>query len=165
MAVTTQESTEYTALVTTPSTLYPDQYHGVMRVARFTHEQSGAGDAGSSVAICKLPPGRVRVMLSSSWAYVNWTTASALLDLGWDAYTALSDGSTVAASTNGLCNDIDVDAVGIRQFSTGASTAAIADGYSYLFESKTGVTIRATSPTAIVSGDDLRGHLAYVKEG
>jgi hypothetical protein len=135
---------------------------GQVRFAHFTHDQSGAGDATSSVALVKLPAGRVRLLLPLSWAYVNWTTASAFLDLGWDAYIGL-DGVEVAADPNGLVDGMDVDTVGIRQLSTGAVAAVVAAGYTKLFTSKGGVVIRATSEdTAIASGDDLVGSLAYV---
>ena len=83
MAVTTQNSTEYGNTVATPVVNNPtSDMHGRLRVAFFTHDQSGAGDATSSVAICKLPAGRVRLLLGSSFIYANWTTASATLDLG-----------------------------------------------------------------------------------
>lgn len=163
MAVTTQEATEYTSLVTTPATLYPDQYHGMVRSTKFTHTQSGAGDATSSAAIAKLPAGRVTLLLDTSYAYVNWTTASATLDLGWDAYVALSDGAAVAADPDGLVDGMDVDTVGRRVFSTSAVAALLLNGYEKTFESRTGVTIRATSQdAAIATGDDLCGRLYYI---
>ena len=97
MAVTTQKSTEYTNATSTPVTQNPvHDYHGRVRIAYFTHDQDGAGDATSSVALCALPAGKVRVLLASSSAYVNWTTGSATLDLGWDAYTN-TDGTAVSA--------------------------------------------------------------------
>lgn len=166
MAVTTQEATEYTYLTSaTPTTMYPDQYHGRVRSVKFNHTQSGAGDATSSAAIAKLPAGRVRLLLAPSYAYVNWTTASATLDLGWDAYINASDGATVTADPDGLVNGMDVDAVGLRNFSTGAVAALLLDGYEKVFESRTGVVIRATSQdTAIADGDDLCGRLFYIKE-
>ena len=160
MAVTTQESTEYTnAYSTSPVVANPtSSVHGKVRIAYFTHDQSGAGDATSSVALCKLPAGRVRVLLSSSNAYVNWTTASATLDLGWDAYEDI-DGTAVAADPDGLLDGLDVDAVGYQNF--GADQTAT--GGTYLFESKDGVVIRATSQdVAIADGDDLVGYLMYV---
>ncbi|RJO66973.1 MAG: hypothetical protein C4523_10805 [Myxococcales bacterium] len=165
MAVTTQYSTEYDqAYVDVPPTLLnTTELHGRVRVAYITHAQSGAGDATSSVALCKLPPGRVRLLLGSSFFYVNWTTASATLDLGWDAYTAM-DGTTTAADPNGLADGIDVDTVGLRSGEDLVTLAAIqATGGTKLFESKDGVVIRATSQdTAIADGDDLVGYLLYV---
>jgi len=158
MAVTTQSSTEYTNATATPVTLNEaNVYHGRVRIAYFTHDQDGVGDAGSSVALCALPAGKVKVLLSSSNAYVNWTTSSATLDLGWDAYTNIS-GTAVAADPDGLLDGLDVDAVGYQNF--GADQ--VATGGTYTFETQGGVVIRATSPTAMVDGDDLVGYLLYV---
>jgi hypothetical protein len=164
MGVTTQESVQYAnAFTDQPREMNPvSQWGGKVQFAFFSHDQSGAGDATSSVALAKLPPGRVRLVLGLSQAYVNWTTGSATLDLGWDAYTDLA-GAAVAADPDGLCDGIDVDTVGLRTFSTGAVAANIATGYTKEFLSKEGVVIRATSQDqAIASGDDLVGWLAYV---
>lgn len=159
MAVTTQKSTEHTNATATPVTLNPTtDYAGRVRIMYFTHNQSGAGDATSSVALGTLPAGKVKVLLSSSNAYVNWTTNSATLDLGWDAYTD-GDGNSVAADADGLVNGLNVDTAG--QFSFGAGQAAT--GGTYTFNSKSGVTIRATSQdTAIANDDDLVGYILYV---
>lgn len=164
MAVTNEESTEYTnVFLTDPKVMNPvSSWGGKVQLAFFSHDQSEAGDATSDVALVKLPAGRVRVLLGLSQAYVNWTTGSATLDLGWDEYTGL-DGVTVDADPNGLCDGIDVDTVGLRTFSTGAVAAVVATGYTKVFTSKDGVVIRATSQdTAIASGDDLVGWIAYV---
>ena len=158
MAVTTQKSTEYTNATANPVVQNAvHDYHGRVRIAYFTHDQDGAGDATSSVALCSLPAGKVRVLLSSSNAYVNWTTGSATLDLGWDAYTN-TDGDAVAADADGLVNGLDVDTAGYQNFGSGTT----ATGGTYLFESQGGVVIRATSPGAIASGDDLVGYIMYV---
>ncbi len=161
MAVTTQESTEYTAQwsTTPPSHQAPYIQHGRLRVAQFTHNQSGAGDAASSVATVKLPPGKVRLLGALSTVYVNWTTASQTMDVGWDAYTDL-DGATVAADTDGLDDGIDVDTVGVQTLCTVAAT--LATGRSKVFESRDGVTIRFTAVAALVDDDDLVGQLVYV---
>ena len=135
--------------------------HGRVRILFFTHDQDGTGDTGSSVALGKLPPGRVRLLASLSRAYVNWTTSSATLDLGWDAYTAM-DGSTTAADPDGLINGLSVDTVGFQTLE-GAIAANLLTGGTYVFESKGGVVIRATATdNAQVDGDDLVGYLAYV---
>ena len=161
MAVTTQKSTEYTNATASPVTLNEaNVYHGRVRIAYFTHDQDGVGDAGSSVALCALPAGKVKVLLSSSNAYVNWTTSSATLDLGWDAYTNIS-GTAVAADPDGLVDGLDVDTVGYQTLE-GALAGIKATGGTYTFESQSGVVIRATSPTAMVDGDDLVGYLLYV---
>jgi hypothetical protein len=163
MGVTTQYSTEYTQVyVTVPSSnLTTAEKHGVLRVAFFTHTQSGAGDATSSVALVKLPPGRVRLLGSLSRAYVNWTTGSATLDLGWDAYTNLS-GTAVVADPNGLIDGLDVDTVGFRTFE-GALAGELLTGGTHVFESKDGVVIRATCQDQILADlDDLVGYFVYV---
>ena len=163
MTATTQYSDPYdNAYVDVPqTTLATTEMHGRVRCAYVSHTQSGAGDATSSVALFKLPPGRVRFLGALSRAYVNWTTASATLDLGWDAYTDMA-GATVAANPDGLVDGLDVDTVGFRTFE-GAIAANLLTGGTYLFESKDGVTIRATSQdTAIANGDDLVGCFFYV---
>ena len=162
MAVTTQKSVEYTNITASPiPSNNTTEEHGVVRVAFFTHDQDGTGDTGSSVALAKLPPGRVRLLSSMSKAYVNWTTSSATLDLGWDAYTNQA-GATVAADPDGLVNGLDVDSVGFQTFE-GAIAANLLTGGTFIFESKDGVVIRATATdNAQVSGDDLVGYLAYV---
>jgi hypothetical protein len=164
MTITTQESVEYeNAFTDTPRNMNPvSSWGGKVQLAFFTHDQSGAGEATSSVALVKLPAGRVRVLLGLSQAYVNWTTGSATLDLGWDAYTGL-DGVAVVADPDGLVDGMDVDTVGLRTFTTSAVAAVVATGYTKVFTSKTGVVLRATSQdVAIVSGDDLVGWIAYV---
>lgn len=163
MAVTTQYSTEYNqSYVTVPAAnVTTAEKHGRVRIAFFTCLQSGAGDATSSVVLAKLPAGRVRLLGSLSRAYVNWTTGSATLDLGWDAFTAM-DGTTTAADPDGLINGLDVDTVGFRTFE-GAIAGELLTGGTHIFESKDGVVIRATSQdTAIADGDDLVGYLMYV---
>ena len=161
MAVTTQKSTEYTNRTATPVTNNKTtEEHGKLRIMFFTHDQDGAGDASSSVALGELPAGRVRVLLALSRAYVNWTTSSATLDLGWDAYTD-QDGSTTAADTDGLVDGEDVDTVGYFDMEGGLA-ATKAPGGTHVFESKDGVVLRATSSTAIADGDDLIGWIVYI---
>jgi len=163
MVATTQKSVEYTQFGVDASALYPDQLYGQVQIAYFAHDQSGAGDATSSVAVCKLPPGRVRLLLPSSVVWCNWTTASATLDLGWDAYTALSDGAAVTADPDGLIDGLNVDTAGYFRFDSTIAARRLTGG-TMLFESRDGVVIRATSQdVAIVSGDDLAGYLMFVK--
>ena len=161
MAVTTQYSTEYNqAYVADTGNLDPTQIHGRVRCAYFTCNQSGAGDATSSFALAKLPAGKVRLLASQSKAYVNWTTGTAKLDLGWDAYTNTS-GTAVAADPNGIDDGIDVDTAGFQTF--GNVAALLATGGTKVFGSQDGVVIRATSQdTAIADDDDLVGYLLYV---
>lgn len=159
MAVTTQYSTEYDqANVSKTGNLESNTMGGRVRCAFFSCAQDGAGDATSSVALCKLPAGKVRLLASGSKAYVNWTTTSATLDLGWDAYTGIT-GTAVTADSDGIDNAVDVDVAGFQTF----GSALTATGGTKVFESKEGVVIRATSQdTAIADADDLVGYLLYV---
>lgn len=173
MAVLTEYSTQYTnAYVTVPPVNnMPSEDGGVLQIKYFAHAFSATADATSSVALFKLPAGRVRLLLPLSWAYINWTTGSQTLDLGWDAYTNMSD-ATVTADPDGLIDGLDVDALGFRLF-VGNATGALntnftvagpeAQGGTYLFESKSGVVIRATTQDqAGVSGDTIAGFCVYV---
>jgi hypothetical protein len=159
MAVTTQYSTEYDkAYVSKSGNLGTTEMAGRVRCAYFEATQDGAGDAGSSIALAKLPAGKVRLLGAQSGAYVNWTTASATLDLGWSAYKDAS-GAAVAADTAGIDDGISVDAAGFQSF----GSALTATGGTKVFESKEGVVIRATSAdTAIADGDVIVGCLLYV---
>lgn len=161
MAVTSQESIEYKAMHSTTPPVHqpPHVQHGRLRVANFVHDQVGLGDAGSSVAAVKLPPGNVRLLGFLSNVYVNWTTALQTMDVGWDAYTDLN-GNAVAADPNGLDAAVDVDAVGVHSLGTAAATLATAR--SKVFSSRSGVTIRFTAALALVAGDDLAGQLVFV---
>lgn len=165
MAITHDNSVELDNIVTDlPREMNPvSSWGGKVQLAFFTHDQSGTGDAGSDVGLVKLPAGRIRVLLPLSSAYINWTTGSATLDLGWDAYTGL-DGVAVVADPDGLIDGLDVDAVSQFNLGTyaGLPAAIKATGGTKVFTSKDGVTIRATSPTAMVSGDDLVGFIAYL---
>lgn len=169
MAVTTQYGTEYTSVFQTepPVLLGTHTWHGRLRSAYVSHVQSGAGDAGSSVALLKIPPGTVRLILPMCYFYVNWTTASATLDLGWDAYTDL-DGSAVTLDVDGLVDGISVESAGVigfEELTASAGTGAPATtGYTKVFQSKDGVVIRATSPGAIADTDALYGVITYVQD-
>lgn len=158
MAVTTQYSTEYTAINTTKTVPFPEQAGAKLRVAYFAHTQSGAGDATSKVYAVKLPAGRVTIHGKLSNLYVNWTTASATMDVGWAAYKAMSDGSDVSASYNGIDDGIDVDTVGARTI----GSALTATGYTKTFESKYGVDIVLTSQDAVLAASSaVAGCIVY----
>lgn len=163
MAVTNQKSTEYTnATASQVVNLAPHEFHGRVRVAFFTHAQSGAGDATSDVTLCKLPAGKVRLLLGSSFMYVNWTTSSATLDLGWGAYTDIN-GDAVVADPNGLIDGLSVDTAGLYSGEDLVTALTQATGGTKVFESQSGVTLVATSQdTAIADGDDLVGYVLYV---
>lgn len=159
MAITDQNSTQMDIIDGVVSgDLEAHGNHGRLRVAHFDAAQAGVGDAGSSVAITQLPPGKVRLLGASSNVYVNWTGASATMDAGWDAYTDINGGA-VAADVNGLDDGVDVDAAGAHALGSAVASA----GGSKVFESQDGVTIRLTSPdVALADGDSVAGYLVYV---
>lgn len=170
MPVTQQIGTEYTkGLTREPRTrLDTTEWHGRVRTMFVSHTQVGAGDATSSALIARLPAGRVRLLLPSSFLYLNWTTASAKLDLGWDAYED-ENGATVAADSDGLLDGLDVDTAGVFTMAaliTGAGVGlTAANGYTRVFSSLSGVDIRATSQdTAIANTNTLAGVLYYVHD-
>ena len=157
MAVTTQKSTQLTNLDALPPVLEDSaDYAGRLRVAYFSATQSGAGDATSSAEIVRLPPGRVTLLGALSNIEHNWTTASATMDVGWDAYTEI-DGTAVAADPNGLDDGIAVDTAGET-----AIGSIVAAGRKQ-FDSNTGVSIRLTSQdVALADADTAEGYLIYV---
>lgn len=163
MTVTNQESVQYAnAFTDEPREANPaSTWYGNLKVAFFDHTQDGAGEATSDVKLVKLPPGRVRVLWDLSSAYVDWTTASATLDLGWDAYTKL-DGSIENADPNGILDGLDVDSAGYQSL-RGALTAAT--GGTTEFVSKDGVIILATSQdVALATASTIRGYIVFVSD-
>jgi len=88
MAVTTQNSAEYTNRIATPLvTADAVNDKGKLRTLTFTHNQDGVGDAGSIVVLGKLPSGKVKIIGGLSRFYCNWTAGSNTMVIGWQAYT------------------------------------------------------------------------------
>ena len=170
MAVTTQLSDQYKLRFSTTESelgaVYPSEVNAFKKAEFFTHTQSGAGDATSSVALCKLPAGRCRLLMPESWIQFGWDTASATVDLGWDAYTG-ADNASVAADPDGILNGLAIDTedlYGFEEFTASLGTGiTAAGGFSRLFESRDGVVIRATSQdVALADADYLAGCLTYL---
>ena len=161
MAVTSQEGTEYALLNTSPPTIQNKQVlGGKVEIAYISHTQSGLGDATSDVAVAKLPAGRVRLLGPMSSVYVNWTTAVATMDVGWDAYTDFG-GAAVAASINGIDDGINVETAGYQTL----GSAVVAAGGTKVFESQSGVTIRFTSTdVALAASSTVAGYIAYIAD-
>lgn len=161
MAVTNQESTEYTNLSATPPTVQDKTVlGGQVALAYFAFTQSGAGDATSDAIVAKLPAGRVRLIGPMSSVHVNWTTASATMDVGWGAYTDFG-GTTQSADPNGIDDGIDVESAGFQTL----GSALTATGGTKVFESREGVTITLTSQdVALANGSTAIGYIAYVAE-
>lgn len=157
MAVTTQKSDQITALTTYPIVNAEQaDVGGKVRTRRFTHTQSGAGDATSTVELVQLPAGRVRVLLDQSVIANSAFGASRVLDIGYAAYTDFS-GTTVAASANGIKNDLDVSAA-----ATNTMAGAAGAEPTLAFNSKTGVTLYCTvAGGTIPDGATLKGYVQF----
>lgn len=161
MAVTTQLSTEYTNATATPivkADTTGDK--GKLRTLAFTHNQSGAGDANSTVTLGKLPAGKVKIIGGLSRFYCNWTQGSQTMDIGFEAYTDLN-GDAVTADPDGMVDGLDVDTAGY--FTMEGNTAATKLlGGNHTFESQGGVVIVAKAISAMVDDDDLAGVITYI---
>jgi hypothetical protein len=164
MGVTNQESVQYeNAFTDAPRNMNPvSTWGGKLQLMFFYHAQSGTGDATSTVNLCKLPAGRVRLITGLSRAYVDWSTASATLDIGYRAYTGL-DGVAVDEALAAICSALDVDAVGYRSLESDVTALLTTLGGTIEFTSTDGVIICAHSPTAAIAADDtIAGYLAYI---
>ena len=163
MGVTNQESVQYENVFTdAPVNMNPVSTWGAtLQVMFFSHTQSGAGDATSTVNIVKLPAGRVRLITGLCRAYVNWTTASATLDWGWRAYTDLA-GAAVAEDLAGILSALDVDAVGYRSLESDVTALLASLGGTKEFLSKSGVVLCLHTPTAAIGANDtIAGYVVY----
>jgi len=157
MAVTTQKSDQLTNLDSSPPVLADSMdVHGRLRIAFFSFTQSGAGDAGSSVEIARLPPGKCRILGSLCNVEAAVAAASATVDIGWDAFVDL-DGEAVAADTDGLLDGGDIDTTANIDLTTPGTNVAA----TKTFESRDGVSIRATVVTAIADTETIDGYLVY----
>ena len=146
---------------TPPVALSPIDHHGKLRVAQVTYEQVANGDAGDLVHLARLPAGRVTLLGPLCNLYINATTASMKIDIGWAAYTNL-DGTAVVADIDGLDDNLDAEAAGA--FPVGTVSAVAVLGGRKTFESESGVIITLTMVTDVVAGDDVNGYLVYVSD-
>ena len=160
MAVTNQKSDQITNLEASPPVIENSHnLHGRLRVAYFSHTQSGAGDANSTVKVAKLPPGKCRLLGALSRIEHNWSVATVDMNVGWAAYTDL-DGAAVAADADGLDAAIDVDSAGAIAIGSALGTAD-----SKVFESRDGVDIELQAVAAgLADGDTVEGYLVYVMD-
>lgn len=128
---------------------------GKVRFAHFTLPAVAvAGDIGTTLALCDLPPGKVRVLPAESRVSCSAWGAARTLDVGVGAYVA-SDGKTaVAAITNDLVAAKDVSAAlaGVQ-----LGTTIKKDYFSAKGLSITGTVAGGTIPV----GATLEGFIAY----
>lgn len=160
MAVTNQKSDQLANADKVPAVRnLPQDVSGKLRIGRFTFTQSGAGDANSTVALAKLPPGRVRVIAALSRIANSAFGAARTLDIGHQAYTGF-DGQQVSADEDAI--DAAQDVSGAGNYSP---TGTLGDDETILFESQDGVVLEAkVKGGTIPNGATLKGYFLYVTE-
>ena len=162
MAVITEKSDQLTNLDASPPVIENSHnLHGRLRVAYFSHTL-GDGDAGSSVEVVRLPPGKIRLLGSLCNIEAATVAASATMDVGWDAYTDL-DGAAVDADADGIVDGVSVDTTLNVNLAGNATTGVLTAG-TKAFESQDGVSIRLTFVGAVVAGETVDGYLVYVQD-
>ena len=155
MAVTTQETTEYTNQTANPVVVADSiDLGGRVNFANLTFTQSGAGDAGSSVALIELPPGKIRILGGLSRLFVSALGAARVMKIGYDAYTDQS-GTSVAADDDALDASVDVSAK--VDFALGTASKG-----TLQLDSRDGIVIRATvTGGTIPDAATIGGQIAY----
>lgn len=158
MAVTTQKSTQVTNMDATPPTIMDTtSLHGRMRVAYFLHTQDGAGDATSTVDLVKLPAGKGRILIRSSWLASSAFGSSRTLDIGYVAHTDNS-GDAVAVDVDGLLDGLDNSSATAAMLGTGTNALD-----TYLYDSNAPLTIQAVvAGGTIPDTATLEGYIVYV---
>ena len=132
--------------------IYPIDEHGKMRVQYATVQNDAvAGDDGSFVRICKLPPGRKRLMLPLCRYKVSALGASRVMKIGHRAYYDRSEPSATAQAEDddAFASAIDVSAAVNATFPVAAASPLKFDMFSReafeLFATITGGTIPAAA--------------------
>lgn len=132
--------------------IYPIDEHGKMRQVWSTVVNDAvAGDDGSFVRICKLPPGRKRLVLPLCRYKVSALGASRVMKIGHRAYYDRSDPSAaiVAEDDDAFAVNVDVSAAVAAYFPIAAASPMKFDMFSRdtfeLFATITGGTIPANA--------------------
>lgn len=149
MAITTIESTQYARTAgTTTGHNSPLDYSGEVGIFAFDLTQSGAGDAGSTGKLVKLPSGRMRILDIE----FNHDALAGTIGVGHDAYTDTA-GATVAA---------DATAFKSASATTAAGTKRIF--VNQVLNSRDGIVVQFTTdgPAAIPDGAKVNGVIRAV---
>ncbi len=151
--VTTQAADDYRAR--------PFEQHGKLRIASFDLPAVAvAGDINTTIELCDLPPGAVRILPRLSHLETSAWGAARTLDIGHRAYQTkdYANSSTPTEAENGtaLLAAKDVSA---------ANTGSLGVAAKYDVYSKAGVRVFATVKGGTIPvGATLRGYLIYVYE-
>lgn len=164
MAVLALQTTEAASVDTSVGgRLYNTQKWGTLRLLYFTLAAVAvAGDATSTVDLCKLPPGKLRILPKLSWLKSTAFGAGRTLSVGFAAYND-SAGAAVAADPTALLSALDVSAA-INASNLGAPVANTAQKYDVY--SQGGILIRArVNVDTIPVNTTLEGYIAFVMSG
>jgi hypothetical protein len=118
----------------------------------------GAGDANSTIALLKIPGGKLTLLGHLSIVRHSAFGTARTMDIGWDAYTNM-DGTAVAADEDGIHSAADVAAAGsfVPLDELGVSAMKV-------FDSLEGVTIRAkVEADALLTGETLDVVLVFME--
>ena len=173
MAATIETSVELANQLAHPPVEMESNYiYGKLRVYLVNFTQgAAAGDAATSrQRLIRLPAGKIRLLAASSWLKNSAYTATAVIDVGWEAYRDKSGAVVVA----------DLDGIVVGRLATasttwnlamadddvaGAQGAGISDNLTKVFESSSGVVITASNRTeTIPAGATLKGYIVVAVE-
>lgn len=140
---------------------YPVDDHGKLRYQYFNlAATSVAGDANTTIDLCDLPPGRVRLLPNLSRITTSAFGAGRTLDVGHLAYDEkeIGDADQVeAADPDAFIDGMDVSAA--------VNAAAFSTVLKFDIFSKAGVRVQATVlGGTIPQGATMSGLLAYLYE-
>lgn len=157
MGVTALSSTQLTALAATPKVLVKTPvWKGKARREAFECLQVGVGDVGSTFELVKLPAGRVRVYLPTSFVSSSAMSSSWTISIGNRAYTGI-DGVAVVESATSIKAAYSTASAANTALTGTAGAAPYVD-----FVSKSGVTLYAiVAGDTIPDGATLKGFIDY----
>ena len=137
----------------------PFDEHGKLRIQYFDVEIETAGSPNSTVELCTLPPGAVRVLTGMSRLGFSGFGGGRTLDIGHKAYRQTSDYSEPDAAEDPVAFGSAIDLSGAV---TGVDAGS---GVKFDIYSKDGVTVFGTlKGGAINVGAKMSGYIVYVYE-
>lgn len=141
----------------------PIEDHGKLRFQAFDFTAAAAGDATSTINLCNLPSGRVRVLPWLSRISNDATNAGVTLSVGTLAYENRDSG---APDDPGLqaADPVALTPVAL-DISAANDSVPLGQVYKYDFYSKAGITVQATVNVGIIPlGTKVSGMIAYIYE-
>jgi hypothetical protein len=169
MAVEIQNSVEYANQIAHPPVeMEANYFYGKIRLYRFSFTQNAnVGDIASIQKLVRLPAGKINLIGPLSWFKNSAYTATATIDIGWEAYRDKS-GAVVAADQDGLVDGHLATAsqtVSFTNPTTGVAGVGLATDLTKTFESSSGVVITAQNLVATIpAGATMKGFIAVAVE-